>query len=327
MRRCFRISLIAVLLGVTNFAVIAQSVIATASKPLKMTQSGEVTKAEKLLDEWNPPNKDLLIEAEKILTKAIEKDPHDHFTLRQLSRLYLKKSAEIPISRDRQKFYEQAQLALEKAITINPEYTDAHVLGGNLYKYIGNLEKAKASLETARKLGANDAWFFFNLAEIEFQEKKYAEALKYYQLALKTPKTTRRPDILLLYGIQNSYWYLGDNSGYLSTFPLLIALQPDNAWPYGNYAMALLCSKDDFDESIVFFRQALSRMKYGYARRGLAGALYRKAVSYGVSAEQKTKLRNEAKGLFEGEPIEILTQICGASSNKVVLAYTSDAAK
>jgi hypothetical protein len=46
-----------------------------------------------------------------------------------------------------------------------------------------------------------------------------------------------------------------------------------------------------------------------------------------VSAEQKIKLRNEAKELFKGEPVEILTQICGASTNKVVVGYTSDSAK
>jgi Tfp pilus assembly protein PilF len=328
MRRYFRIALVAILLGASQFAVIAQSVAAPATMTATKSQSEKVTRAQTLLDNWSVDSPATAMPAiEKLLKEAFVVDPQDYFAYRQMARVYMRKAFLPPAGESKESMHARAEEAFKKAQQINPEYVDAYVTAGYFYITVGKLNLAKESLKTAEKLGAADALFFGNLADVDLKQNKYLDAIKNFDKSLNAPGKSIATDKEALVGKSNAYWYLGEKEKYAASLRSIIDLEPNEGWHYGNYATAVLCSFDKYDESIDFFRKALSLKKYGYARRGLAGALYRKSVSNGVPTEQKTKLRNEAKELFEGEPVEILTQICGASSNKAVIAYTSDAAK
>lgn len=81
-----------------------------------------------------------------------------------------------------------AQEKFLQALSENPFSAEIHLNLGVTFQALGQMEKAKASYETALKLAQDDLTKFvgnFNLGTIAQAAKQTDEALKYYQEALK----------------------------------------------------------------------------------------------------------------------------------------------
>jgi Flp pilus assembly protein TadD len=80
---------------------------------------------------------------------------------------------------------EKAALELERAITLDPEFGDAHCDLGVAYTRLGLLSQAAAEFRRAIELLPEEAIPYSNLAWIQFATGQRAEALANVQRALR----------------------------------------------------------------------------------------------------------------------------------------------
>jgi tetratricopeptide (TPR) repeat protein len=73
---------------------------------------------------------------------------------------------------------EEAIPHLEKAVSLYPDYLEAHILLGTAYMDTKQWDKADAALRRALKINAKSAEVHFALAELYREQKKYTEAEK-----------------------------------------------------------------------------------------------------------------------------------------------------
>ncbi len=83
----------------------------------------------------------------------------------------------------------QAKLHLEKAISLNPDFSDALVMLGYILIELGEIENACSILLQAVNLNNSDKDAHFNLGIALFMKKDYKDAAKYFRNALKIDQT------------------------------------------------------------------------------------------------------------------------------------------
>lgn len=204
---------------------------------------------------------------------------------------------------------ESADNFLQKAININPDYAEAFVLQGHLYRLMMRHKDGLSALEKAEKLGTNDPWLHSNWADILMNQGKLEEAILRYKKAINSKIKNEKIANHAYYSIATCYKYLKNLEKAEEIYKKQIEINPDAAWSYGNYAYFLLCEKDDYEEAIIRYRQARRIMDYGSARYWLAAALYRKWAEGVINGHPEEKYFIEAKGLHL-EPHEIPTTSC-----------------
>jgi Tfp pilus assembly protein PilF len=208
---------------------------------------------------------------------------------------------------------EAAEYAINKALEINPEYAEAYVLFGHLYRLMDRHREAVAAVEKAEKLGTNDPWLHNNWADLLIDEGKYEQAAQRYRKVINSKTPNKKAMGAALEGVIRYYIDIGDLNQADSFHRKKIEYEPDAAWGYGNYGQFLLCKKDDYENSIRRSRQALRIMDYGMGRYWLAAALYRKWAQSVVSGGPDSGKRyfNEAFALYP-DPHEIAakTRFC-----------------
>lgn len=74
---------------------------------------------------------------------------------------------------------------LEKAISLYPNFLEAHLMLGTAYMDAGQLEKAESTLSKALSINQKAAEAYFALGEVYRQQKKYADAEKMLREGLK----------------------------------------------------------------------------------------------------------------------------------------------
>jgi tetratricopeptide (TPR) repeat protein len=80
---------------------------------------------------------------------------------------------------------EESITHLEKAVSLYPNYLEAHLLLGTAYMNSKQWDKADASLRRALKINSKSPEVYFALGELYRQQKKYTEAVKEAQEGLK----------------------------------------------------------------------------------------------------------------------------------------------
>jgi tetratricopeptide (TPR) repeat protein len=133
---------------------------------------------------------------------------------------------------------------LEKAVTLYPNYLEAHLALGTAYMNTKQWDKADASLRRALKLSPKSAEIYFALAELYRQQKKYPEAMREAQEGLKLDDKSWQGHLALgrIYADQNDIAKAGPEvgraleikpdlaEGYLLAGNLYLkARQPENA--------------------------------------------------------------------------------------------------
>ena len=202
---------------------------------------------------------------------------------------------------------EAADLSLKQALDIDPNYAEAFVLYGHLYKLMGRNQDALRALLKAEKLGSSDPWLQNNWADLLIEDGKFEEAARRYRKVIDSQTKNQKATGTALEGLIKYYTAVGKLNEADEMYQKKISFQPDGAWGYGNYAQFLLCRKGEIDGSIAQSRKALAIMDYGVGRYWLAAALYGK---WGQSTLQGTpdmaaKYLVEARALYS-DPSEFV---------------------
>jgi serine/threonine protein kinase/Flp pilus assembly protein TadD len=179
----------------------------------------------------------------KLFEQAVVTDPHFASAYAELSRAYTIKARYVASDADRKKSYEDAEVAVDKALAINPNlaeghfarglmlwtpykrfphaqaiqsyrraielnpnFDEAHHQLGFVYLHIGMLDKAQQEIEKALAINPGNTLARYRLGVIDMCRAKYAEA---FQIFNSTP-LEQNPELLAFY-TSNALFRLGRN--------------------------------------------------------------------------------------------------------------------
>ncbi len=241
------------------------------------------------------------LEAARVaLTEVLEENPSYAPAYKEIAR-YIIMRGHLGSHRFRSGTLEAAEAALDKAVEIDPSYADAYVLYGHLYRLMKRHRKAEEALAKAERLGSKSPWLNVNWADIHLDLGRVEIAAMHYRMVLESGTRNKRAISTAQDGLINYYMVTRQYEKAEQMFRAQIAMEPDSAWSYGNYARFLLCTRDDYEAAIVRAREALARMDYGGGKFILASALYRKwaqRVVYDKRPRDAEPLLREAQSLY-----------------------------
>jgi tetratricopeptide (TPR) repeat protein len=177
-----------------------------------------------------------------------------------------------------EKNVEKAIPHLEKAVSLHPNFTEAHLLLGTAYTDNKQWEKAERELKKTLEIDAKTVSAYFALGEVYRRQQKYSEAEKVFQDGLK--------------------------------------LEPKS--PQGHFALAqVYFAKGDFAKAGPEVGQAL-QLKPDYAEAYLlAGNVFLKARNAANALQMfEEYLRLEPKGQYAAQTREMVEKIRKAVAEK-----------
>ncbi|MCX7784643.1 MAG: tetratricopeptide repeat protein [candidate division WOR-3 bacterium] len=139
------------------------------------------------------------------------------------------------------KDYDNAIPYLEKVIAIKPDLIEAYNNLANCYYQNGKLEQAQKIY--SRLLIRQPDYFegVFGLGNVYFQLKQYAQALHYFEKALRItmhnqlePQEKESQLIRTLYNLAQTYYELGEIETSIKTYKEILKLKPDHASAWYN---------------------------------------------------------------------------------------------
>jgi eukaryotic-like serine/threonine-protein kinase len=181
--------------------------------------------------------------AAKLFEQAVAADPNFAAAYAELSRAYTIKARYVASDAERKKSYEDAEVAVDKALAIdpdlaeghfarglmlwtpykrfphvqaiqsyrraielNPKFDEAHHQLGFVYLHIGMLDKGQREIERALEINPGNTLARYRLGVIDMCRAKYAEA---FQIFNSTP-LEQNPELLAFY-TSNALFRLGRN--------------------------------------------------------------------------------------------------------------------
>ena len=188
----------------------------------------------------NPDDNEAAI---KLFEEAVSADPNFASAYAELSRAYTIKARYVASDAERRKVYEDAEVAVDKALVIdpnlaeghfarglvlwtpykrfpheqaiqsyrraielNPNFDEAHHQLGFVYLHIGMLDKGQVEIEKALAINSSNTLARYRLGVIDMCRAKYAEA---FQIFNSTP-LEQNPELLAFYS-SNALFRLGRN--------------------------------------------------------------------------------------------------------------------
>ncbi len=104
------------------------------------------------------------------------------------------------------KKYDEAIISFEKAISLNPKFSEAYNNLGNTYKLINKRVEAITNLKKAISFKSTNIEALFNLSTILKENNEYKELILIYKKILDFDKS----NIKTLYNLGSTYLFLGD---------------------------------------------------------------------------------------------------------------------
>lgn len=296
--------------GAILISCIASAATAAGGSTLKTTEETKFNHAVGLLDGYRGDTS-ALEAAGAELDEVLKEYPRHAPAYREKARYFIMRGY-ISSLRFQPGSLEAADSSIKKAIEINPNYAEAFVLRGHLYRLMGRHQDAIGALEKAEKLGTTDPWLQNNWADLLIDEGNYQAAAERYRKVIDSKTQNKKAMGSAYEGLIRYYKGVGALNKADEIYRKKIDFEPNAAWGYGNYAEFLLCTKDDSDAAIVQFRRALERMNYGVARSGLAAALHRKLVTEAGDSKSNaaSAMLKEAESLRPGTPAEVVISFC-----------------
>ena len=250
--------------------------------------------------------------AKTLLEEIVQKDPDNAAAFRELARYYIMRG-HISYQDFRPGSLDAAEASVKKALEINPDYAEAYVLAGHLYRLMKRPVDARNALSRADALGTEDPWLQNNWADVLLDDGKYEEAAQRYQKVIDSETNNQKAMVVAFEGLGAYYKSIGRLDEADAIYRKTIAYEPESAWNHGNYAQFLLCMRDDYETAMEQAARALQIMNYGVGRNILASALYRKWADQIMKGE--TVAANEsfanAAAKASGSPTQIVASICG----------------
>jgi len=237
-----------------------------SSSPKKL-----IAEANRLINAWHGDGA-LLDEAARLISGVLESDPANSAALIELSRLTLK-DGYIQGDRYQKEAIEESLSTIERAIEIDPDNPKAYSVLASIQLIRKEYDAAEKALTRGKQAGP---WPWLDFYDAELHEKRGDDA-KAEALYIKIIEEQPPEDNVIPAAIRElAYIYKEreENSKAESLLRLLIKMEPDNAWHYGNLARHLYFRNGDFREACKFANQALEIMDYGNAREVLGYSLY-----------------------------------------------------
>ena len=139
------------------------------------------------------------------------------------------------------KKYSEASVSFEKAIELNPNFSEAFNNLGNIKKSLNEPDKAIECFKMAIKLKDNNIEALFNLASIYQENNKFEDLIKIYKKLLHFDKN----HIKTLYNLGSAYLFLGNISEGKNYFEKVLKLDQSNIPSFRNYVSVTKIDKND----------------------------------------------------------------------------------
>ena len=167
------------------------------------------------------------------------------------------------------KKYDTAITYFEKAIKLNPNFSEAYNNLGNVKKRIGKIDEAISCFKKAIQLKDNNILAYFNLANTYKENRYFNELIETYEKIL----SFNQNDIKTLYNLGSVYLFLGDISKGKNFFKKIIKINKNHVPSYRNFISVTkideeneifkklkLLNEDEFsDNDKILFYDALSK--------------------------------------------------------------------
>ncbi len=171
---------------------------------------------------------------------------------------------------------EAAVGAAQKALAVDPHFSEANVYMGWLYAQMKDFPKAQAALDEAKQMGSKSIWLDLNQAELYWRQQQFDKAAPIYKAIAANEKRNSKALGTAYRNLINYYCRKDDRKHADEMYQSLLTLDPRSAWTRGDYAMSLIYWFGDFDAGIAKAREALALLDYPMGRYTLAFALYGK---------------------------------------------------
>ena len=139
------------------------------------------------------------------------------------------------------KKYSEASTSFEKAIELNPNFSEAFNNLGNIKKSLNEPDKAIECFKMAIKLKDNNIEALFNLASIYQENNKFEDLIKIYKKLLQFDKN----HIKTLYNLGSAYLFLGNIPEGKNYFEKVLKLDQSNIPSFRNYVSVTKIDKND----------------------------------------------------------------------------------
>ena len=139
------------------------------------------------------------------------------------------------------KKYSEASTSFEKAIELNPNFSEAFNNLGNIKKSLNEPDKAIECFKMAIKLKDNNIEALFNLASIYQENNKFEDLIKIYKKLLQFDMN----HIKTLYNLGSAYLFLGNISEGKNYFEKVLKLDQSNIPSFRNYVSVTKIDKND----------------------------------------------------------------------------------
>ena len=117
------------------------------------------------------------------------------------------------------------------------------------------VEQAAAPLLATLQTNANDFNTLVQVANLYYDGRQYPEAVKYYQLAVKSQPTNAD----LLTDLGTSLWYMGDADGAIAEFQTALKYRPDHPGTLFNLGVVRWQGKLDPKGAVEAWQDLLKR--------------------------------------------------------------------
>jgi len=181
---------------------------------------------------------------------------------------------------------------LDKALQMDPGNVDVRLEIANLHFNSKKIDAAADILTDPAVAAMEDSRIYALRGRIYQAQYKNIEAIAAYENAVRVATHTKA-----VAEAETALTIIYPRVGRLDDAEAIhlraIAMAPNNAWAYGNYAAFLLHSRKDPEQAIAYAEKALAIMNYGLARQTLAEALQVQAAQ-ARRREGATGLNQEA---------------------------------
>tara|TARA_B100001173_G_scaffold312021_1_gene331301 strand:+ start:1448 stop:3091 length:1644 start_codon:yes stop_codon:yes gene_type:complete len=137
--------------------------------------------------------------------------------------------------------YSEAAISFEKAIDLNPNFSEAYNNLGNTRKFLDEPDKAIECFKRAIKLKENNLEALFNLARIYQENNKFEDLILVYKKLLNFDKN----HIKTLYNLGSAHLFLGNITEGKKYFEKVLELDEYNVPSFRNYVNITKIDKDN----------------------------------------------------------------------------------
>jgi Tfp pilus assembly protein PilF len=166
-----------------------------------------------------------------------------------------------------------AEMAIVKALDLDPKDGQAWVLKAHLYIEMHHLAEAKQALIQAEKSNADNAWLKLHWAEIYEEQGQLELAADNYRAVIAGGTPSVRALAYAYQQLTSYYATKHDWDKAEEIYRAAVKLEPDNGEVRSDYAAALV-RHGEYSKAIAPAREALRIGRDGAARRTLGLALY-----------------------------------------------------